>query len=62
MHSTDLASLPVLKMAIGWASTRPDPPMTGLANTRATLATKIIVMQLQYRKKPVVIEAFQMTR
>jgi hypothetical protein len=36
--------------------------MTGLASTRATLATEKIVMQLQYRKQPVVIEAFQMTR
>jgi hypothetical protein len=47
---------------MGWRSARADLPMTGPASTRATLATEKIVMQLQYRKKPVVIEAFQMTR
>ena len=62
MQKTGLTSLPGLSVSIGWASARADLSMTGLASTRATLATERIVMQLQYRKKPVVIEAFQMTR
>lgn len=61
MQNTDLTCLPILSVAIGWASASADLSMTGMASTRATLATGRIVMQLQYRKKPVVIEAFQMT-
>jgi hypothetical protein len=62
MHNTGLASLPGLSVPMGWSSARADLSMTGLASTRAKLATERIVMKLQYRKKPVVIEAFQMTR